>query len=308
MELWQLRTFKTLARTLHFTRAAEELHLSQPAVSHHIKILEREVGQPLFERGKTGISLTLAGELMLRHANGIFETTEKMRKDIGDSTKEELSTILIGMIARALESPFAYIYHEFRLLHPNLTPRIHNVSNSEAVLEGVRSGKFDLGLVAFDPECDTLEAFPYVKFRQLFLVGPGHPLEGAGLVNAKSAENLRWALFEPGDQLRVFIDEGFALAGIKPRSIFTTNDGSVIRDMVATGKFVTMLPSWGVFGEISKGTLIHVPVPELEREHEGFVVTRRGARSPVLNAFLEFLFELELPGLNLLEKNKSDKS
>ncbi|NJM52659.1 MAG: LysR family transcriptional regulator, partial [Blastocatellia bacterium] len=79
MELWQLRTFSIVAKTLHFTRAAEELNLSQPAVSHQIKSLEAEIGEPLFLRDKEGVSLTKAGQTMYQHATKILDIADELR-------------------------------------------------------------------------------------------------------------------------------------------------------------------------------------------------------------------------------------
>ena len=78
MDLWQLRTFSIVAKTLHFTRASEDLNLSQPAVSHQIKALEEEIGEPLFLRSNEGVLLTKAGQTMYEHVEKILECSPRI--------------------------------------------------------------------------------------------------------------------------------------------------------------------------------------------------------------------------------------
>ena len=79
MDLWQLRTFRVVAETLNFTRAAEQLNLTQSAVSHQIKALETELGEPLFIRAKRGVRLSEPGKLVLEHAQRILDEAEALR-------------------------------------------------------------------------------------------------------------------------------------------------------------------------------------------------------------------------------------
>ena len=220
MELWHLRTFRTVAKTLHFTRAAEELNLSQPAVSHQIKSLEDELGEKLFVRGRNGISLTPAGEIMLDHAEKILDITDALREEIEETKGASHSALSLGMISRGLGSNYAGIYRDFRNANPEIQLRYRVEPDAASLLAGIKTGRIDIGVLECRPENESFESVPYGWARLQFLVGPAHPLACSKSPGPEALRNERWALFEPGDPLRIITDESLAAVGLSPKSFF----------------------------------------------------------------------------------------
>src|SRR5688572_24169385 len=117
MEIWQLRTFRAVAETLNFTKASEQLFLTQSAVSHQIKALEEEFGVPLFIRGKRGVILTDAGKTALRYAIRILDEAEEMREFVTGREKALAGRVRVSAATQALVYLFAPLFEEFMDAH-----------------------------------------------------------------------------------------------------------------------------------------------------------------------------------------------
>ena len=117
MELWQLNTFRVVAEKLHFTRASEELNLTQSAVSYQIKSLEKELGVKLFNRNKRKISLTSQGQKVLKYANKMLQQIDKMKREIKENRETLSGEIKIVASTRSLSSPFPKIKKAFQKIY-----------------------------------------------------------------------------------------------------------------------------------------------------------------------------------------------
>src|SRR5258707_14713985 len=107
MEIWQLRTFCEIADTLNFTKASEKLHLTQSAVSHQIKALEEELGEPLFIRAKRGVKLSQAGKIALEYVERILDDTEALRETISGRERSQVGRVRVAAATQAFVHLFA---------------------------------------------------------------------------------------------------------------------------------------------------------------------------------------------------------
>ena len=113
MELWQLRTFRVIAETLNFTKAADTLNLTQSAVSHQIKALESELGEPLFIRAKRGVILTAAGKVALEYAGKILDEAEEMKEKVAGREKALTGRVRVAAATQALVYLFSQAFEGF---------------------------------------------------------------------------------------------------------------------------------------------------------------------------------------------------
>src|SRR2546421_12487636 len=123
MELSQLRTFREVAETLSFTRASERLNLTQSAVSHQIKALEVELGEPLFIRAKRGVKLSDAGKLALEYAERIIEEADALRERIGGDEHEPRGRVRAAAATPAFVHLFAGLFESFLREHEGIELR-----------------------------------------------------------------------------------------------------------------------------------------------------------------------------------------
>ncbi|SNR69358.1 DNA-binding transcriptional regulator, LysR family [Humidesulfovibrio mexicanus] len=170
MELYQLRTFVAVARAGHLTRAAEGLHVSQPAVSAHIKALEDELGVALFTRSARGMGLTPQGQALLARAQSVLEQAEELTR-AARSLRQQLDGEL--KIALNTDAEFLRVRELLSVLraeHPALG--VHLPQNmSHFIAEEVRAGSLDGGFVYGEAPPQGLEAVPLCSFR-LVVIGP----------------------------------------------------------------------------------------------------------------------------------------
>lgn len=303
MELWQLRTFVAVARTLHFTQAAEELNLSQPAVSHQIKSLEKKIGEPLFIRDKNGVSLTGAGQIMYAHANKILDLADEIRFEIRENKNVLNGKITISGVTRGLNNPFSILYEGFKKKYKEIDVLFQAEYKIEDIVKKVRTGEVDIGMVAHNVDVSGLIEMPYGEYELLFVVGQNHPLAKRKEISADDIKNEEWVMFEPTHRDRVFAEESLSKIGVYPKDVFETNDGSLIKTMVARGTKVALLPAWGIFEELKNGRIISINVKELECKIKLSLIWKSSQRSTIMSALLTYLLEEKIEGMKLL-KNK----
>lgn len=170
MEFYQLRSFVTIARENHLTRAAEQLHISQPAVSAHIKSLEEELGQPLFFRTPTGMLLTPAGEHLCRQAKVILQEAEQFTRLGENLLNRPVGTVRIGLNRNAEFLRISTLYKKLRQNCPNIEIVLHQ-SISGTILKLVKARELDCGFILGDCEVEGLSHL-YLDGFLLRVVGP----------------------------------------------------------------------------------------------------------------------------------------
>ncbi len=142
MELYQLRTFAAVAEERHLTRAAERLHLSQPAVSGHVKALEGELGVRLFERASSGMELTVAGRDLLQRAQRVLNAADDVKRAAQRMHGDISGMVRVGTVADPESNRLGDLLALARDTHPRLKLELHHVM-SGAALAGVHSGELD---------------------------------------------------------------------------------------------------------------------------------------------------------------------
>lgn len=299
MELWQLRTFSVVAKNLHFTRAAEELNLSQPAVSHQIKLLEEEIGEPLFLREKDGVLLTKAGHTMYQHATKILDIAEEMRLEIRENEDVLSGKIVLGVATRGLGNPFPIFYKDFRKIYHDIEIIVQNEYKLEDVVEKVRKGVVDIGMVSHTLDLSNLVVMPYGEYELILVVGKDHPLAEKGEINSEELKNQKWVMFEPGNRLRTSTDDYLTKIGVKPKNIYETNDGALVRSMIEYDNKISLLPEWGIFEELRDEKFIKIKVKGMNYRVQVSLIWKTSRRSKLMSAVITYLLGEKMEGLDL---------
>lgn len=278
--------------------------MSQPAVSHQIKTLERELGEQLFVRGRNAVSLTPSGEVMLEHAAKILDITDSLREEIEETRRKEDSTVILSMVARGTDSNFADLYRLFRKAHPSIKLELRLEPDVASIRTGIRMDRLNVGLVSEQIDSDEFVCVPYGWNKLQLVVGADHRLASMGTVTAEQLRNERWGLFRQGDPLRDKTDKMLAEAGLTPRSIFESNDGMTIRNLIAVGELIGFMPSTGIVKDIAAGSLKEIKVEGIDAEIEAFVFWKSGKKSASIAKLVRLMIEQELPGFRLSRLKK----
>lgn len=226
MDFKQYQYVLKIAELQNLTKAAGELYVSQPSLSHYIAKIEEELGTPLFNRNTNPISLTLAGERYVETARMVLALNDRMRQEISDIAKQKKGIIRIAMSHARAAFFLPYVLPEFKERYPGVDIRTTEV-RSDLVEEYVAKGQCDLGILPFP----VSGAYPLeqemICEEELILVA-GHPLPEGKLENGRPYVNLAecgdypYILLKKGHGIRTAVDVLFMEHGIRQTRVFET--------------------------------------------------------------------------------------
>lgn len=234
MELYQLRTFLSIAEEANLTRAAERVHTSAPAASAQLKALEEELGVRLFERTSRGMVLTPAGERVAAEARRTLDAVQHLRAAAAEVRDSVTGTVRMGTVSDPGGLKLGDAFVQLAERHPRLSVHLQQ-SLSQAALEGVRRGELDCAYVLSTLSGDdTIEVQRLAPVRVVPLLPARWELEGAPADNAELARR-PWVGLAPNCGLRSHFEAFFREAGAEPRLSAQADSEGAIRGLVAGG-------------------------------------------------------------------------
>lgn len=288
MTLFQLKAVVAVADHGGFTKAAEVLCLSQPAVTQSIRSLEAELGESLFERLPRGVRLTEAGEILYRGAGrvmGILDETQSLL----DERKEGLGgRVSLGAGATLAIFVLPAVIHSFRERFPDVQIAIQTGKTHE-IRGQVLSGRLDIGLVTSPVIHPELEVIPLYEDEMVLVAAPRCPLPGT--ISFAQLAGYPLILFSPGSGFRAFLDELFETNGFTPTVAMETDNMEAIKRMATVDLGAAIIPRVVAEPDLSEGLLRELRVkglPPLKRTASAILRTGRRASRAAGN-FLEHL-------------------
>lgn len=287
----RLQVFFTVAKQLSFTKAAELLFMTQPAVTFQVKQLEEHFNTRLFERSHGKISLTPAGELALDYAERILNLTGEMEARISELTGQVSGPLLIGASTTIAEYMLPQLLGEFKRLHPETQARL-TVANSETIENRVADHTLDIGLIESPSHHPNLITHVCCEDELVMICAPFSPLANLGSVSPQQVAQQPYITRESGSGTRECIDDFFRLNGVNLDEInFSMELGSreAIKGAVAAGLGVAVVSSTTVDKEVRLGELVIVHIDPPLRRQLSLVYPQEKFRSKLLQSFLDFL-------------------
>jgi DNA-binding transcriptional LysR family regulator len=241
MDLRQLEYFVAVAEERNFTRAAERVHISQSGVSAQIRRLEQELGADLFDRSARTTTLTTAGKAALEHARAALAAVGAVGQAVGEVTEVIRGRLTVGMVIGCTIAPLFDALAGFHQAHPGIEIALLE-ENSESLVEGVRSGAFDLALTGTASAVpDGLEALTVVSERLVAVTPAGHPLGGGRQVALRDVAAYPIICMPPGTGLRTVLDRACAANGLRPGIAFQASAADAIAGLATRGLGVGVL-------------------------------------------------------------------
>ncbi|MGE5493177.1 MAG: LysR substrate-binding domain-containing protein [Actinomycetota bacterium] len=286
----RLQVFHAVAKNLSFTKAADVLFMTQPAVTFQIKQLEEQFNTRLFERGHARISLTPAGELVLQYAEKILALTDEMETRLSEMTGEMRGPLLVGASTTIAEFMLPRVLGEFNALYPQVRARLI-VANSETIENRIAEHTLDVGLIEAPAKTAGLASEICCDDELLAICSPEYPLAGFPIVNPQMLREYEFISREPGSGTREVTDAYFRAAGIPPENLKTLMElGSpeALKGVVSTGLGFAIVSRAVVEKELQLGTLAAIPLkPGLKRSLY-LVHPQDRFRSRLTSTFIEF--------------------
>ena len=286
----RLQVFHAVAKQMSFTKAAEVLYMTQPAVTFQIKQLEEHFNTRLFERGHGRISLTPAGEVVLKYAEKILGMSQELETRVREMTGRLSGPLLIGASTTIAEFLLPPVLGEFKAQHPEVQAKL-TVANSEAIENRVAEHTLDLGLIEAPSHLPTLLTEVCCEDELQVIVIPSHPLAKAKSVTPKQAVGYPYVTREQGSGTREFTDLYLRKAGIQPSEldvVMELGSPEALKGVVGTGLGFAIMSRVTVERERKLGELVAVPLqPKLIRTLS-LVYPKEKFRSKLVNKFVEF--------------------
>jgi DNA-binding transcriptional LysR family regulator len=291
VSLHQLSVFRAVARHQSFTRAAEELYISQPAVSAHVRELERLYGVELFEHVGRRVRLTEAGRLLAEYADRLLALVEESRRALDELKGLERGHLAVG----ASTIPGAYFLPEvlgrFQERHPGVEVALR-IADTHQVLGMLRRGEVDLAVVGESREEDGLRRQPYRSDELVLVVSPRHRWARDGLTDVAELGAAAFVLREQGSSTRENAEALLRRVGVVPRVAMEWASTEAIKKAVQAGLGVSILSANAVELEVTQGLLALVRHPDLRCRRQFYLVSHEDRRlSPAARAFAALLAE-----------------
>lgn len=291
----QLEIFEAIARLGSFTRAAEELYLTQPTISMQMKKLTDIVGAPLLEQVGKKIDLTDAGRELARACRGVFDIMDRFTMAV--SEQQGLQKGRLAIMAITTAAYFApRLLGEFSHRYPGIEVSL-TVTNREQVLASIVDNLADLYILGQPPEDVEVVAEPFMPNPLVVLAAPDHPLVGAKNIPLEHLAREPWLLREPGSGTRKAVERLFAEHGLELRPRMNLGGNEAIKQAVQAGLGLGILSQQAVDAELTLGRIAVLGVEGFPIMRHWYIVQRAGKRlSPVAKAFREFALEPNPPG------------
>jgi DNA-binding transcriptional LysR family regulator len=281
MELDQVQAFLAIVRLGGFTRASSSLHLSQPAISRRIQLLERELGAPLFERIRSGIVLTDAGRAFLPHAEALLASMRDGVDAVGAVRGTSQGTVTLAVVGTLASTALTGRLRRFREKHPAIDLRIRTALSAE-VSALVRRGDATLGLrYELDPHPDLISST--VRDEAMVPVcSPRHRLARTRRVEPVALAGERWMAFpsRPGTAREPYLsalEHRLAACGLSTCEIIPIDSLTAQKRMVEAGFGLALLPTSSVDEELRSGTLQTLRVSAMRTTIPVVLIRRRHA-------------------------------
>lgn len=288
MTLRQLQVFNEVCDLRSYSRAAQEMSLTQPAVSLQIRQLEELVGQPLFDYVGKKLYLTDAAEALQRASRDIFGRLENLDMQLAD-----MQGSLQGQLKLAVESSAKYfvphLFAAFKRQHPEVNLQL-TVVNRALAIRRLADNRDDLTVMSMVPQDMGLDFLPFLNNPIVAVAPPDHPLCQQSLLRLQDLEPYTLLVREQGSGTRMACEEYFKEKRVHFTQTLEVASGEAQRECVSAGLGIALLTRHGVSLELRSGLLKELPVEELPLYRSWCVVQAKARRqSPVALAFQAFI-------------------
>jgi DNA-binding transcriptional LysR family regulator len=267
LEIKQLRTFLAVAACGSVTRAAEKLHIVQPALSRQIQMLEDDLGTPLFQRMGHGMQLTEAGHLLVVRAKKALQELELAKQEISASPESISGTVVVGLLPSVSDLLAGKLIQSLKIQYPKLSIRIL-VGYVGYLQEWLAKDEVDIALLYAHQASPSIEITPLLN-EKLYVVGPSSAnLRLDQPISLKDLKKHSFIMPTHPHGLRILLDHACGVSGVELNITAETNSMDTQKSLVAAGVGFTILPGVVLFDDIQQNKLSAAPIidPEINRQ------------------------------------------
>jgi DNA-binding transcriptional LysR family regulator len=284
----QLKIFAAVARHLSHSRAAEEMYLSQPAISMQIKQLEQSIGLRLFDQVGKQLHLTEAGQEILRYSRNIAQQLEEM-----DAVVSEMKGLERGRLNISVVSTANYFMPQLLVKFIQLHPKIHvslHVANRDAVVKQLAENNADFAIMGQPPEGTDMLAQPFMQNPLVVIAAPNHPLVTVRNIKPRQLAQETFLLREQGSGTRAVMQRFFASHRLALPTSMEMDTNEAIKQSVQAGMGLGIISRHAIELELETKRLAILNVEHFPIMRDWYIVHRKNKRlSTASHTFKEFL-------------------
>jgi DNA-binding transcriptional LysR family regulator len=283
-----LIVFHEVAKHKSFSKAAEELFISQPAVTKHIKELERKVGMGLIQRRRGGFSLTEAGKILFKYTHKISSHLMDIENLLENLKKDHQGILKIGTTESYSKGLMPKLLSGFQASCPFMKIAL-DVGNSEEIEKSLLVYKNDLVLIAVTKKTSRFESIPFLKEELVLIISPNHPLVKRKTVSLKELERYPLIIRAKGSTTRRIILQAFKEVGIHPSLLIEAGSSEFIKQWVSEGKGVSIIVKRTVEDEERRKIIKTIPLLEKLYLQVAFLYLKEEKSNPAIKTFVNFI-------------------
>lgn len=263
MNLNQLHYFSRLAETQHYTKAAEELDISQPSLSHAISSLEKELGTRLFEKQGRNVVLTKYGVIFQEYVDESLKVLETGVKKVRSLTGQTEGLVELAYIYTLGSEFVPRIVSDFIRTHEELKVRFHfTVGNTSEVIQGIKEERFDIGFCSMAERESGIQFTPVGMENLVVVVPKGHPLSYEKAVDLEQAAAYPQIFYTSNSGLRPVVDRMFEQVKVRPQIAYEIEEDGSMAGLVAQNFGIAVMPEIPVLKQLE------VDVVPLRNQHQ----------------------------------------
>ncbi len=298
LNLYQLRIFLTVAEEGNLTRAAERLYLTQPAISQHIRTLEKQMGVTLFRRGRRGMSLTPAGEALVGYAQRILRLAVEAHQAVLAASEEASGELYVGASPGAgpcLMPAWIKSFHEH---YPKMIIHL-KTGSTPSIVRAFTRGDVEIAIVEGEINSADFNITPLWDEEIVIVVGKKHPWWKRETVSPEELHQSPFIVREQGSLTRAWEEQTLARYGITPRIVAEFDSPLTIKRAVQSGLGIALLPRFTIRQEVKDGLLhpLRLTNDILYRTLK-LLWTPEALHNPAAKAFLQIL-STEFPHISV---------
>jgi len=245
----------SVADNASFTRASQKLYVAQSAISRKIKLLEEELGEPIFKLVNKKIYITPAGETLLRYARRIFQDMRNAKLEISEIAHLERGQLRVGAGMLACTYILPPVLERFKALHPRIDLEVITAP-TDTLLSKLSDNLIELGVFTLPIKHNDLQVVPLITEEMVVVTSPKHPvLSKESKINAEDLQNYPLILFPKGARTRDVLDAFFRDVGIEPRIVMEAENVALIKPLVKIDLGISIIPLRSVSEELQRGEL-----------------------------------------------------
>jgi len=283
-----LLVFHEVAKLRSFSKAAEQLFISQPAVSKHIKGLEGTAGMGLIQRRRGGFSLTEAGKILFKYTHKISSPLMEVENLLENLKKEYQGILKIGTTESYSKGLMPRLLSGFQASFPFMKIAL-DVGNSEEIEKSLRDYKNDLGLIGVVKFSSRFEWVSFLREELVLIVSPDHPLAKKKAVSLKELGRYPLILRAKGSTTRRVILQAFKEMGIHPSLLIEAGSSEFIKQWVSEGKGISIIVERAVEDEEKRGVIKTIPILEKLYLQVAFLYLKEAKSNPAIKNFIHFI-------------------